>query len=322
MPSTQRAITIVIGMHRSGTSLVSGLLSALGRDMTDEISPNDSNPHGHWERWELVGFHDRVLAMFDRAFVGPNHAQPLPMGWWADPAVRRIRDEMAAWLEGRMGRSARFGFKDPRATRLLPMWREVFADLGLTPHFLFCLRLPGAVADSLAARDGFARADGERRWLAYNVDGVNGVGGDPVAILPFERWFTDPQSNLRAIAGLLGELDGDDPWLQRILHHVVDKTACHHDPASAPASGLASWLHGKLLEAAAGNAFGPELRTAAAALDGFADVMVPVEAERTELRTAVAALTAELAEARARIAALLAPSPPLVPEQDTAKAAE
>jgi hypothetical protein len=150
MSSSPRTITVVIGMHRSGTSLAAHLLSVLGCDMADEITPNAGNPRGHWERWELVEFHDRVLDLFGRGYFGASHAQPLPVGWWADPAVRCIRDEMAAWLEGRMGRTVRFGFKDPRTARLLPMWREVFADLDLTPHFVFCLRHPGAVADSLA----------------------------------------------------------------------------------------------------------------------------------------------------------------------------
>jgi hypothetical protein len=46
------------------------------------------------------------------------------------------------------------------------------------------------------------------------------------------------------------------------------------------------------------------LRAVTAALDGFAEMMQPVEAERDVLRTTVTALTAELAEARGRMAAL------------------
>jgi hypothetical protein len=304
MSSSPRTITVVIGMHRSGTSLAAHLLSVLGCDMADEITPNAGNPRGHWERWELVEFHDRVLDLFGRGYFGASHAQPLPVGWWADPAVRCIRDEMAAWLEGRMGRTVRFGFKDPRTARLLPMWREVFADLDLTPHFVFCLRHPGAVADSLAARDDLPRDDGERRWLAYNVDAVNGIGGDPVAILPYERWFTDPRANLREIADLLGEIDVADLTRQRMLDSVVDKALCHHDAATAQAGTLTCWLYRQLLAAGPAGAFGSELRAVTAALDGFAEMMQPVEAERDVLRTTVTALTAELAEARGRMAAL------------------
>ena len=52
----RRPIILVLGMHRSGTSLCSHLLSALGVDMSDKIpgpgnpAPTPDNPRGHWER--------------------------------------------------------------------------------------------------------------------------------------------------------------------------------------------------------------------------------------------------------------------------------
>jgi hypothetical protein len=72
----RRPIVLVLGMHRSGTSLCSHLLSALGVDMADNIpgpgnaSPAPDNPRGHWERWEIVEFHDRILGLFNRDYFG------------------------------------------------------------------------------------------------------------------------------------------------------------------------------------------------------------------------------------------------------------
>src|ERR1700730_15018756 len=70
-------IVMVLGMHRSGTSLCSHVLSVLGVDMADRMFPRGGetagpdNPRGHWERWEIVDFHDRILAHFNRAYFGP-----------------------------------------------------------------------------------------------------------------------------------------------------------------------------------------------------------------------------------------------------------
>ena len=47
----RRPIVVVLGMHRSGTSLCAHILSAMGIDMADEIREHDSNARGHWERW-------------------------------------------------------------------------------------------------------------------------------------------------------------------------------------------------------------------------------------------------------------------------------
>src|SRR6516164_9400183 len=105
----RRPIVLVVGMHRSGTSLCSHILSALGIDMADTIpgpgatSPRPENPRGHWERWEIVEFHDRILSLFNRDYFGRLHDLALPVAWWADPSVVQIRREIVAFLEKRMG---------------------------------------------------------------------------------------------------------------------------------------------------------------------------------------------------------------------------
>src|SRR5271166_6062779 len=112
----RKPIVLVLGMHRSGTSLCSHLLSALGVDMTDKIAgPGNArvtpdNPRGHWERWEIVEFHNRILGLFNRDYLGRFHDFALPVAWWADPRVAQIRREIVAFLEERMG-DRYFGFR-------------------------------------------------------------------------------------------------------------------------------------------------------------------------------------------------------------------
>ena len=50
----RRRIVVVLGMHRSGTSLCAHVLSAMGIDMADELRAIPANAKGHWERWEIV----------------------------------------------------------------------------------------------------------------------------------------------------------------------------------------------------------------------------------------------------------------------------
>src|SRR5215469_594453 len=107
----RRPIVLVLGMHRSGTSLCSHILSALGVDMADDIGVNLGNDRGHWERWEIVEFHDRILTLFNRDYLGRFHDFALPVAWWADPRVAQIRHEIVGFLEQRMA-DGYFGFKD------------------------------------------------------------------------------------------------------------------------------------------------------------------------------------------------------------------
>src|SRR5713226_6216337 len=107
----RRPIVIVLGMHRSGTSLCSHVLSALGVDMADAIDIHQSNEKGHWERREIVDLNDRILEHFNRSFYTLHHDFGLPVAWWADPQVSKVRREIVAFLAARMG-DAPFGFKD------------------------------------------------------------------------------------------------------------------------------------------------------------------------------------------------------------------
>src|SRR5579884_3584961 len=202
----RRPIVVVLGMHRSGTSLCSHILSLLGVDMADDVGIGIGNDRGHWERWEIVGFHDRILEVLNRGFYSPFHDFPLPPGWWADPQIGQIRRELAGFLRERMA-DGLFGFKDPRTLRLLPLWRQVFGDLKLAPKLVLCLRNPAEVARSLHARDGLDPVNGEYRWLVYMSDFFRYVGDTEFCTVAYESWFAAPDDNLHRLREFLG-LDG------------------------------------------------------------------------------------------------------------------
>ena len=57
------SVLVVAGFHRSGTSLVTEILSRAGLFVGDDlIGANPSNPYGHFEDREVVRLHDRLLA--------------------------------------------------------------------------------------------------------------------------------------------------------------------------------------------------------------------------------------------------------------------
>lgn len=228
-PRQRRPIVLVLGMHRSGTSLCAHVLSALGIDMSDEIGPHPSNAKGHWERPEIVRLHDRILDGFNRGFYSPYHDFSLPVAWWANPRVGEVRREIIAFLTGRMGEAA-FGFKDPRTARLLPVWHQIFSELDLEPKIIFCLRNPGQVARSLHARDGIDDDAGELRWFAYVIDFFRYSRNCDIRILEYETWFEDPKQNLTKLRNFI-----EPSWLQRgldpdqLIAAIIDDRLRHDD---------------------------------------------------------------------------------------------
>ncbi len=232
----RRPIVMVLGMHRSGTSLCSHVLSALGLDMTDNMAapghevPAQDNPLGHWERWAIVEFHDRILRFFNRGFFSPGHDFALPVAWWADPRVAEVRREITAFLEQRMG-NGYFGFKDPRTVRLIPMWHQIISELKLAPKIVFCLRNPAQVARSLHLRDGFSLDTGEYRWFSYTVDFFRYTKSAEICTIEYESWFDDPAPNLTKLRNFL---DLPEDWAEFDLDLSIAGLVRHelrHDDA-------------------------------------------------------------------------------------------
>ncbi|GAB0118067.1 sulfotransferase family protein [Acidisoma sp. 7E03] len=284
-----RAITVVLGMHRSGTSLTSHLLTLLGLDMADEITPDANNPRGHWERWEIVRMNDEVLHFFGQGFYDPTHARPLPPRWWTDPHVQAVRDRIAAWLEAKMTAvsPAAFGLKEPRIGRLFPMWAEIFARLGLRPRFVYCIRRPEAVAASLARRDGFAPSEGLLRWLVYNTDIILGLGEQPVTVIPYDGWATEPDGTMARLAQVAQRRDLDATALRRILAEGFDPLLRHHLPAEeAERPGVCAQLYGMLARHRDPGPLLPELRLAARLCAGFEEILSPLQVELDRLKAA------------------------------------
>ncbi|MBV8590430.1 MAG: sulfotransferase [Acetobacteraceae bacterium] len=232
----RRPIVLVLGMHRSGTSLCSHILGMLGVDMTDDIaapgtaSLGRDNPRGHWERHEIVEFHTRVLRIFNRDYHTPFHDLPLPVAWWADPRVGEVRREIVEFLKERMGERL-FGFKDPRTVRMMPIWHQIIKELRLTPKIVFCLRNPAQVARSLTARDGVAADAAEYRWFSYVMDFFRYTQDSEFCTVEYESWFDEPSANLGKLLSFLDLRWDQTEWdLDLAASGIVDRELRHDDP--------------------------------------------------------------------------------------------
>jgi ADP-heptose:LPS heptosyltransferase/GT2 family glycosyltransferase len=222
-----RPIVLVVGMPRSGMSLCAHILSTMGIYMTDEISVPSSDARNQWERREIVEFHDRILRLLNRVYLGPFYDFSLPVAWWADPRVCQIRSQIVAFLNERMGDSY-FGFKDPRTMRLMPIWHYILNDLKLTPKVVLCLRSPSEVARSLKAHDGVDLRIGEYRSLIYMMDFFRYTKDLDVCVIDYEGWFNDPLANFEKLGKFLnlrwqqGEFD-----LNLTLSRIIDPALNH-----------------------------------------------------------------------------------------------
>lgn len=66
-------LVVVLGMHRSGTSVLARGLQVLGVELGERLLPPAAdNPRGFWEDLDVIGIDERVLAALSRDWRCPS----------------------------------------------------------------------------------------------------------------------------------------------------------------------------------------------------------------------------------------------------------
>jgi len=228
---------IVLGMHRSGTSALAGLLHELVIEMGQSLMSGrvDENEKGFWEHEKIVSIHERLLAHFGS---GWSDTRPLPQDWVTQDFTRQCQDEICHVLKKDFGSQSLWALKDPRMCRLMSLWMPVFDRLGIEPLFLCIVRNPLEVAASLQRRDSMANDHALLLWLQYNLAAVESTAGCRRRFLTFARLLEQGVPLLNDIlrgwsllpAGLSEDSAGTGTLLSKDLrHHVVSDRAMGSD---------------------------------------------------------------------------------------------
>jgi hypothetical protein len=190
---------LVVGMHRSGTSAVTGALGSLGFAVPveeDRWEPSPDNPD-HWESRALALHCDLLL---DR--LGGTWDRP-PDSMSDAELDERLRDELgdpSSPAHRAFPKPGPVVWKDPRTCLLLPYWR---AQLPSPLAAVFIWRRPLSVARSLQARDRMHLADGIALWERYNRAALSGLVGVDTFVTRYEDIVEDPTAQLGAMANWL-----------------------------------------------------------------------------------------------------------------------
>ncbi len=184
---------IVLGMHRSGTSSVAGLLARCGVHVgpTEDLLVGPDNPKGHYESGRL-----HVACLQRLAAAGGDWKNP-PVDAPA-AAVDAFRRQLGALIDD-FDAQRPWLLKEPRLCLLV---RELLPLL-TRPVFVHVTRNPQAVAASLAARDGMDAGAAYALWEQYTRAAFAGSRGWPRVQVDYDALCADP---LRMTRRLLDEL--------------------------------------------------------------------------------------------------------------------
>ncbi|MEY3050394.1 MAG: hypothetical protein RLY31_179 [Bacteroidota bacterium] len=187
-------ILLVLGMHRSGTSVATRILHTLGAAAPAHMLSRQQsldNPDGYWEPLPLVKFHDALLA--EGGLTWRNY-YPLPDSWFRHPDRDPFRHRAEQLLAQEFAGAETGVFKCPRLCLLLPFWLPLLRSLGIEPVPVLLLRDPWDVARSLARRKQFGMksfVDSPTHvallWLRYTLAAERHTRGLPRTFIPYEQ---------------------------------------------------------------------------------------------------------------------------------------
>lgn len=148
---------VILGMHRSGTSCLTGIVQSAGVELGEVFTNNPFNLKGNRELLAIMKLNDALMERNGGAWD-----RPMLVSEW-DDAQLAAGQEIVRELRSRS--SKRIGFKDPRSLFTLPFWNTVIPE----QDRIGTLRHPMRVAASLAQRNSrFDLASSLRLWTAYN----------------------------------------------------------------------------------------------------------------------------------------------------------
>lgn len=200
-----RSIVVIVGSDEQGLSILSRTLHALGVDMLEgEAADQWSGEGDHWARPWVTALNDQVLAVLGREIGKPTHALPFPAGWWRKPAVQKLRRDMVQALDEALADQAElWGFADLRTARLLPVWQDVFDELGLNPIYLWAVGDPSRAPAVGRGHSQRAASMAEVGWFTYNADIFKYAGERIAAVIDEAEWRDDPQPLMERLVGRL-----------------------------------------------------------------------------------------------------------------------
>jgi len=237
----------VIGMHRSGTSCLTGILSKLGfysGVKSNQFSPDEFNQTGYFEDKSIVDCNEHILAREFRVFESQSNKDieiykaivnnlGYKQGWIYGAWVSQqrttlknvdllIRNALSKFLVDKKKDDILL-IKDPRLSLNLHRWAD-FIDFKAV---LIIVRDPEYVAQSLYRRDGLSPKLSSDLYCLYNYLAFKAVKNIPHLYIDYAKLISEPSKEVERILTFLNQHGITVKHPEIGVHNFVDSKLSH-----------------------------------------------------------------------------------------------
>lgn len=214
---------IVLGIHRSGTSLIANLIEGMGVWFAREneaMEAKEDNPLGFWERQDIVDLNDRMLKS-----VGLN--------WYSlseglqEIQITQLKEQFSQPILEIINKLEEHGvwmIKDPRLCLTWPVWQAFLNK----PKIVTIVRHPLAVARSLYKRDGMPVLVGLALWVRQMQALAHAASEQDAIHIVHEHFLQDPvKTSIRLTQDLISYSPGLHQLTEEEISHRFDPRLVH-----------------------------------------------------------------------------------------------
>lgn len=163
-----KTLIIILGMHRSGTSVVAQICQSMGAYLGKEkelMIATEDNLDGYFENIEIANIDSEILHICGREWYS---TEPLKVDYNNLQIVKAIA-KLKRCVQRLIEKEEFVAIKDPRISILLPVWEKALCELKIAIKYIWVFRNPMDVMESLKRRDGYSKKHCLTLWCYYNI---------------------------------------------------------------------------------------------------------------------------------------------------------
>jgi len=221
----QKTLILVLGMKRSGTSVLTKGLETMGVSLGNHfMPPNEFNKTGYWEDRD---FHELNFEML-KSCTSNRARRILPLGeaeldfLLSSPYVTRARE----LLLKKIPNNQPLALKVPTASLLIPFWKKMCEQLGIALNIIIALRNPISVAISVERSFQDIQEKSFWIWIASLLCSLKYSDGHRRIIVDYDALMKNPAHQMGRIAQVM-DLYIDQKGLHEYTDHFIDPLLRH-----------------------------------------------------------------------------------------------
>ena len=233
---------LILGMHRSGTSALTGTLELFDIYLGSELMGTGiQNAKGFFENKRFLALNKALLSE-----IGSN---------WDDTfyneqrlSESKLYETLKQTILEEFEYSELFAIKDPRLVYLFPLYEKALKELGIEIKTIIPYRDPIEVAQSLLKRNGMSLEKGMLLWAYHLLLAEKHSNTHPHIFTSFDRLLHDRENIIQEMSGAL-DIDFMSRYKQNkeAVDQFLEPGLKHHNTKSSNAKIKISRLIQKIM---------------------------------------------------------------------------